>query len=114
MNIIKENLYSLFLTACCEGDIKIILLLLSFYKTNPEYLYYYDMLLESGISRVIFNNHIHILYFFNIMYKKDVHYNIIIHTAIILTDKRNCDKKIINYITNKYGYGFNYKKNIYL
>jgi len=112
MIIIKENLYSLFVTACCEGDIKIILLLLSFYKTNQEYLYYYDMMLENGISRAIYNNYIYILYFFNIIYKKNIHYNEIIRTAIILSDKRNCDKKIINYITNKYG--FKYKNNIFL
>lgn len=109
MMIIKENLYSLFVTACCEGDMKIILLLLSFYKTNPEYLYYYDMLLENGISRAICKNHIHILYFFNIMYKKDIHYNEIIRTAIIITDKRHCHKKILNYITNKYGFSYNRK-----
>jgi len=98
MTQIKEKLNSLFITACMDGDLTIIILLISFYNDNPQYLYYYDMMLESGLSRAISNNHLHILMFFIKKYKKNKHYIDIIKTSFVLADKRSCSKEMINYI----------------
>lgn len=98
MNQIKDNLNSLFIIACEDGDLKIIILLISFYQENPQYFYYYNMMLQSGLSRLISNNHLYILMYFIKKYNKNKEYINIINTSFIISDKRSCSKKMNKYI----------------